>query len=215
VAKRNVFVRFFSAVWTGADTLRKVLHLVVLLFMFFLILGASGGVRPSEGLWPVVEAKLREYVLLKSVISVFTGLAVWLVLALFGVPLAVLMGLLTFLLNFIPNFGPLVTCVLPLPLIWMHPAMSVTSKIVASVLVCGVQLASGNVVEPKMMGDSFELHPITVLLALMLWGAIWGFVGMLLAVPITAALKILLMRVDRTRSIARLMGGDLGAIRVG
>ncbi|TWT86774.1 AI-2 transport protein TqsA [Pseudobythopirellula maris] len=196
---------------------------MVLLYMFFMLLGASGGVRPTEGVWPTVEDKLREYVVLKSFISVVTGVSVWLVMIFFGVPLAMVMGLLTFLLNFIPNFGPLITCVLPLPVIWMMPTpvegetigMTLLGKAIASVLVCGVQLIGGNVIEPKMMGDSFELHPITVLLALVLWGAIWGFVGMLLAVPITAAIKILLDRVDRTRAIAQVMAGDLEAIRVG
>ncbi|MEM6654762.1 MAG: AI-2E family transporter [Planctomycetota bacterium] len=188
---------------------------VVLLFMFFLLLGASGDVRPTEGPARVVEEKLREYVVLKTVISVFTGFAVWIVLLFFNVPLALVFGLLTFLFNFIPNFGPLVTCVLPLPVIWLNPGLSLVSKVIASVLVIGVQLISGNVVEPKVMGDSFDLHPIVVLLALLLWGAIWGFVGMLLAVPISAAIKILLQKMERTRPIAQVMGGDLAAIKFG
>ena len=68
-------------------------------------------------------------------------------LCLFGVPLAILMGLLTFLLNYIPNFGPLVTCILPLPLIWLSPELSLVAMIAASVLACGVQLVGGNVIE--------------------------------------------------------------------
>ena len=125
------------------------------------------------------------------------------------------MGLLTFLLNYIPNFGPLVTCILPLPLIWLSPDLSLTAMIAVSILVCGVQFVSGNVIEPRMMGSSFDLHPIVVLLALMLWYAIWGFVGMLLAVPITASLKVFLERIPRTEAVARLMAGDLSRLKVG
>lgn len=188
---------------------------IVLIYMFFLILGASAHTDHSSELWDLIEGKLREYIVLKTVISAGTGIAVWAVLALFGVPLAVLMGLLTFLLNYIPNFGPLVTCLLPLPIIWLSPDLSLGAMIVVSLLACGVQLFGGNVVEPRVMGSSFDLHPIVVLLTLMIWYAIWGFVGMLLAVPITASLKVILQRIDRTEPVARLMAGDLSHLQVG
>ncbi len=188
---------------------------IVLIYMFFLLLGASKSAGNTSELWAMIEGKIREYIVLKTVISIGTGVAVWLVLALFQVPLALLMGLLTFLLNYIPNFGPLVTCVLPLPLIWLSPDLSLPSMVTASLLSCGVQLVGGNVVEPRLMGSSFELHPIVVLLALMLWYAIWGFVGMLLAIPITAALKVTLQRIERTAPIADLLAGDLTALNVG
>lgn len=188
---------------------------IVLIYMYFLLLGASEATEERGGLWLMIEGKIREYIVLKTVISAATGVAVWLSLAFFGVPLAFLMGLLTFLLNYIPNFGPLVTCVLPLPLIWLSPELSLVAMIAATLLACGVQLVGGNVIEPRMMGSSFELHPIVVLLALMIWFAIWGFVGMLLSVPMTAALKVVLQRIDRTESIARLMGGDLSALSIG
>lgn len=187
---------------------------IVLIYMFFLLLGASESARKSE-LAEMIESKLREYIVLKTSISIGTGIAVWLVLAFFQVPLALLMGLLTFLLNYIPNFGPLVTCVLPLPLIWLHPELSFTSMIAASILSCGVQLAGGNVIEPRLMGASFALHPIVVLLALMGWYALWGFAGMLLAVPMTAAIKVVLQRIERTEFVAQLMEGDLAALSVG
>ncbi|QDU89215.1 AI-2 transport protein TqsA [Pirellulimonas nuda] len=188
---------------------------VVLIYMLFLLLGASQSANQDSELWRMVEGKLREYIVLKTVISVGTGVAVWMVLALFQVPLALLLGMLTFLLNYIPNFGPLATCVLPLPLIWLHPDLSLASMIAASVLSCGVQLVGGNIVEPRMMGSSFDLHPIVVLLSLMVWYAIWGFVGMLLAVPMTAALKGVLQRIERTEPVARLLAGDLTALSVG
>lgn len=188
---------------------------VVLIYMLFLLNGASQSSSQSSELWGMIEGKLRQYIVLKTVISIGTGVAVWLVLAFFRVPLALPIGLLTFLLNYIPNFGPLITCVLPLPLIWLSPDLSISSMVLASVLSCGVQIVGGNVVEPRMMGSSFDLHPIVVLLSLMLWYAIWGFVGMLLAVPMTAALKVILQRIERTERIARLMAGDLTAISVG
>lgn len=187
---------------------------IVLIYMLFLLLGASHPAEDDGELWSLIESKLREYLVLKTVISLGTGAAVWAVLAVFGLPLAVVLGLLTFLLNYIPNFGPLVTCILPLPIIWLSPDLSFGAMVAATLLACGVQFVGGNVVEPRMMGSSFDLHPIVVMLALMAWYGIWGFVGMLLAVPITASLKVILERVDRTQPIARLMAGDLSRLRL-
>ena len=72
-----------------------------------------------------------------------------------------------------------------------------------------VQMIIGNVVEPKLLGDSLELHPITVLLSLIFWGMLWGLPGMLLAAPITAVLKILLESLDLTKPVANLLAGHL------
>lgn len=185
------------------------------IYMLFLLLGARHSYDEQEELRGMVESKLRKYIVLKTLISIGTGVAVWTVLAIFGVPLTLLMGQLTFLLNYIPNFGPLVTCLLLLPLIWLSPDLSLGSMIAASVLSCGVQLVSGNVIETRMIGSSFELHRIVVLLALMVWFAIWGVVGMLLAVPITAALKVILQRIERSEPIARVLAGDLGVLTLG
>jgi AI-2 transport protein TqsA len=80
-------------------------------------------------------------------------------------------------------------------------------------LTSGIQFISGNVVEPKIMGDSFELHPVAVLLTLMLWGMIWGIVGMILATPVTAAIKILLERFDRTRPVAEMLAGRFESLQ--
>ncbi|OYP33158.1 AI-2E family transporter [Rhodopirellula sp. MGV] len=140
---------------------------VVLIYMLFLLLGASTPTGKKSELWDLIEGKLREYIVVKTMISSGTGIAVWLVLSVFGVPLAVLLGLLTFLLNYIPNFGPLVTCVVPLPVIWLSPDLSLNAMVASTVLACGVQVIGGNVVEPRIMGSSFELHPVVVMLALM------------------------------------------------
>lgn len=188
---------------------------IVLIYMFFLLMGASSDVGSESEISVLVVGKLREYLILKTIISILTGILVWMAMVIFGVPLAVLLGLLTFLLNYIPNFGPIVTCILPLPLIWLSPELSLLSMIVVTALVVGVQLIGGNVIEPRMMGSSFDLHPIVVMLALMLWFSIWGFVGMLLAIPMTAAIKVVLQKFDRTEPLALAMAGDLGSITFG
>jgi AI-2 transport protein TqsA len=180
---------------------------VVLIFMLFLLLGGSSEAIPRTGVWMEIESKIRSYLVTKTVISAVTGAVFGFVLWLFGIPLSVVFALLAFLLNFIPNIGPIIACLLPLPLIVLSPDLSLTAMISVIVLASVIQFASGNVVEPKIMGDSFELHPVAILLTLMIWGMVWGIIGMILATPVTAAMKILFDRFERTRPIANLLAG--------
>ena len=185
---------------------------MVLIFMFFLLLGGSTDIVPRSGLWMEIESKIRNYIVTKSVISAVTGFVFGLVLWLFGVPLAIVFGLLAFLMNFIPNIGPIIAVLFPLPLILLDPNMSVGMMVLVITLASAVQFISGNIIEPKIMGDSFELHPVAILLTLMIWGMIWGIVGMFLATPLMAAAKIVLARFKRTKPVADLLAGKLDAL---
>src|SRR5262249_36255470 len=78
----------------------------------------------------------------------------------------------------------------------------------AALLLIGVHLSSAYLVEPAMTGKAVDLSPLVVLIALSFWGLCWGLVGMVLAVPLTAMVKIVLQNAPSTRPIARLMGGD-------
>lgn len=78
-----------------------------------------------------------------------------------------------------------------------------------------VQFGIGNVLEPKIMGDSLDLHPVTVLLTLIFWGLLWGPVGMLLATPITAVLRLVLARFETTRPIGDLLAGTFTGFSYG
>ena len=180
---------------------------MVLIFMFFMLLGGSTSAIPRGGVWREIEGKIRGYIITKTIISFFTGVAFGLVLWMFGVPLALVFALLAFLLNFIPNIGPVIASLLPLPLILLHPELSLFQMVAVIGLSSAVQVISGNVIEPKIMGDSFELHPISILLTLMFWGILWGIVGMFLAVPMTAAVCILLARFDHTKPVADILAG--------
>ncbi|PQO26910.1 hypothetical protein C5Y96_19525, partial [Blastopirellula marina] len=70
-----------------------------------------------------------------------------------------------------------------------------------------IQMTLGNVIEPMIMGEGLQLHPVTILLSLTFWGMLWGPVGMVLAVPITATMRIVLLRFETTRVIGNLMAG--------
>ncbi len=186
---------------------------MVLIFMFFLLLGGSSSSLPQKGIWIEIVSKTRNYIVTKTFISVFTGGLFGLVLWLYGIPLAVVFALLAFLLNFIPSIGPILASLLPLPVILLSPDLGVAAMALVIGMTASIQFISGNLVEPKVMGESFQLHPVAILLSLMLWGMIWGIIGMILATPMTAVMKILFERFDRTRPIAEMLAGRFDALR--
>ncbi len=179
--------------------------LIVLIFLFFLLAGQSA--VQSQGVRLDVETRIRRYIVVQTVISAATGIAVGVVLAALGVPLAMVFGLFAFLLNFIPSIGSIIATLLPVPVVLVSPEISPFVAILAIGVPAAIQFLVGNVLSPKILGDSLELHPVTILLALMVWGSIWGIVGMLLATPITAVMKMLMERLEMTRPLARLMAG--------
>ena len=181
---------------------------LVLVFAVYLLLGHRSSADGKAPLRAAIESRIERYVTMKVALSAATGVAVWLILAVLGVDLALVFGVLTFVLNFIPNIGSLIAMALPVPIV-VFGDYSAAVVVLAIVLPGTVQMLVGNVIEPKIMGDSLELHPVTILLALVFWGILWGIPGMLLATPITAVAKILMAEVELTRPVADLMGGRL------
>ena len=179
--------------------------IVVLIYVFFLLLGTPK--YAQTGTMREIDTQIRGYLSLKTVISIGTGAVFGLTLRLFGVPMALSFGVLAFLLNFIPNIGPIVASLLPIPLILLDPSGNIWWMVSVILATSTIQLISGNVVEPKLMGNSSDLHPVSILLGLMFWGMMWGIIGMFLATPITAAMKIVLERFEPTRQIANIMAG--------
>ena len=182
---------------------------LILIFVFFLLSGGesrSGNGGPNQFLLEL-ESQIRRYLFMKTIISAVTGFTFGFVLWLFGVPLAVVFGLLCFLLNFKPNIGPLISTVAPVPFLVLNSDMSPTSAIICFVLIATIQFVSGNVIETRWMGKSFDVSPVFLLLALMFFGLVWGIIGMFLATPIVSIIKIILYQNPPSRPIAELMAG--------
>jgi len=180
----------------------------VIIFVIFLLLGRNPHAEHSHVYLEVVQ-KIRRYVGIKLVISAITGVLVWVILTLVGLKLAVAFGILAFLLNFIPSIGSIIATLLPIPIAVVQ-FQSSPWLIVVVVAVPGLlQNILGNIIDPKLQGEGLNLHPVTVILALSFWGLIWGIVGMFLAAPITAALRVFLMQFDTLKPIGKLLAGDL------
>jgi AI-2 transport protein TqsA len=186
--------------------------LLVLIFLVFLTIG-SGAREPATGTWGEIEHRIRRYLVVKGAISALTGALVGAVLSILGVPLAMVFGLFAFLLNFIPSIGSIISTLLPLPIVLVSTDVSGLTAILAIALPGMIQMVVGNFLEPKIMGESLDLHPVTILLMLIFWGMLWGIVGMLLATPITAVLKILFAKLEATRPVAELLAGRVGNLR--
>jgi AI-2 transport protein TqsA len=193
----------------AAGTVSALLSDGILIFFFviFLLAGRDPHQRQT-GIYAEIESAIREYITTKTAISAVAGVLVGLILWMLGLRMAFLFGLLAFLLNYIPNVGPIVASVLPIPIAFTqfeNPWM-----IVAVVALPGtVHMTIGNVVEPRLMGRGLELHPVAVLLALALLGLLWGVIGMVLAVPIAAMIRIVLSRFAATRALGDLLAGRL------
>jgi len=181
---------------------------LVAFFVVFLLVGRHEHYRRND-IYSDIEDTIRGYITTATAISAMTSVLVGLVLWALGLHMAWLFAFLVFLLCYIPNIGSIIATILPVPVAitqfrdnpWM---------IVAAIAIPGaIHLTIGNLVAPKMMGKGLELHPVTVLLALAFWGLLWGIVGMVLAMPIVASLRIVLSRFSTTRPLANLLAGEL------
>ena len=186
---------------------------MVVLIGLFLLAEADGLARkaarafgdgPTTAHLLSAGASLQSYVMLKTLTSALTGLMVSAGLWLIDVPHATLWGFVAFLLNYIPNIGSIIAAI-PAILLALITGGPITASIVAG-LYLAANLLIGSLLEPRVMGDSLGLSPLVVLLALLLWGYMWGGAGMLLSVPLTVLICEFLAISDETRWIATLLG---------
>lgn len=180
---------------------------LVLIFVIFLMLGRRPDViKPA--IYREIDAKIRRFITLKFIISAATGLLVGIILAVVGLELALVFGVLAFLLNFIPSVGSIVAVLLPIPvaLVQFEGGWQIYAVVIGPAI---VQIVIGNGIDPKIMGKGLGLSPVTILAALVFWGLLWGIVGMLLAAPMTAVIRIVLSRLETTHGLAELLAGRI------
>jgi len=186
--------------------------LIVLVFVFFLMLGADTFSRREQGAWGAIVQRVQAYLAGKLALSGVSAVLVGITFLALDVPLALVWALLTLVLTFIPAVGVTIALLLPLPVLWLDPNVTRTT-FVLSLAIPGAIHFVANLLEPKVVGDSLGLHPITIMMALVFWTMLWGPVGALLAAPMTAVIAILLERFEGSRPIAQLLAGQFGAMR--
>ncbi len=148
-----------------------------------------------------IESSITRYIGLKTLISLITGILSYVVLLIIGVDSPVFWAFLIFLLNYIPTIGSLIATTFPAVFALLQYGEFYYLFMVL-IFVGVVQLAVGNVLEPKLMGNSLNISPLVAILSLTFWGAVWGVTGMFLGVPITVILVIIFSHFDSTRPVA-------------
>ena len=168
--------------------------------------------KEVRGIFERIRDDIQKYISIKMFTSSLTGLLSFGLLTLMGVDFAGVWGLLIFLLNFIPTIGSIIATMFPAMI-----ALAQSDGYYLFLMVLGgigaFQVMIGNVIEPRLMGSSFNLSPIVILLNLALWGTIWGIPGAFLCVPFLIIFTIIMSHFPRTRPIAIVLSSD-GDLRV-
>ena len=205
--------------WATALTTFAANTLLVLMLMVALIVGrrrvdlridraagsATGSQEQAARVIEAIDSGIQRYMLLKSLLSLGVGLTMWLVLVLFGVDFAVLWGVLAFLLNFIPTVGPILATAPVVGIIFLQFGDRLGYALFATVCTAVVPFVFGNIIEPKVFGDSLNLNFFAVLFALVLWTFLWGVAGAVLSVPIMMAISVICREVAALRPIHELL----------
>jgi predicted PurR-regulated permease PerM len=189
---------------------------LILLTVIFILLEAAGFPdkirqalkRPEKSLssFGQFTESVNRYLALKSLLSLCTGLLVFVWLFILGVDYAILWGLVAFLLNYVPNIGSIIAAIpaVLLALVQLGPL----HMILTAAGYLAINTAIGNLLEPRLMGGRLGLSTLVVFLSLLFWGWVLGPVGMLLSVPLTMILKIALASNSETRWMAIMLSKD-------
>ncbi len=198
---------------------------MTLMTLFFVVLLLAGSINLQEIMQTVIfrqkyasvkvfrriEKDIIKFIRVKFVISLLTGVGFTLACIFFDVSFPIFWGLFAFLINFVQMVGSIIS-VVSLSLFAMVELDPSGTLLAFALVITGVQVLMGAILEPVFLGKTFSINVITVLVMLMLWGFIWGVPGLIMAIPITVFVKIVLEQFPRTQVIARLMSGSGGKL---
>jgi predicted PurR-regulated permease PerM len=223
--------RFFATIANATGDLSGDVMLI-LIYVAFLFIAQSGWTRKLDNIFPEFEAraKVREvgdearrgiesYLWTQTVISALITVLTYGSLLALGVKNALFLSALIFVLNYIPTVGSIVAALVPPLFALVQPSMPAwvpgmppqDTYIYAGIVFATVsfwQFSIGNFIQPRMMGESLNLSSLVVLIALAIWGVIWGIPGMFLSAPLTVLMMVMFAQSDATRWIAILLSAD-------
>jgi len=192
------------------------LFFVVVIYVLFILAERAGvrqravhAFRPEQvrrlgELVDRINASITQYLVVKTLMSLLSGLVAWVVLVAFGVDYAGLWGFITFLFNYIPYLGSIVATILPALLSLVQFEDPLLTLVILVLLVLP-QVAMAYLLEPRLAGKTLDLSPFVIILALAFWGSLWGIVGMILAVPLVVTTKAILNQILVTRPLGRML----------
>lgn len=208
----NKVITAFSAIFSNI--------VQILLYVLFLLIDQRFFAAKLNALFPKkdnrnkaehvltsVSKGVRTYIFITTIISLTTGFLTYLICEMFSLQGAVLWGFIAFVLNFIPTIGSIIAVLIPVifALIQFTDLSQVLFLCISLIL---IQFVIGNIIYPKLMGNKLNISQFVVILSLVIWGAMWGTIGMFLSVPLMMILLIILSQFEGTRNLAILISGD-------
>ena len=156
------------------------------------------------GPWRRILDDMTGYLVVKTKTSLLTAVLVTVAMWLMGIDYPLALGLLAFILNFVPVVGSIIAAIpaVLLALIASGPMWAIA----VTAVYCAVNMSIGSILEPRMMGERLGLSALVVFLSLVFWGFLLGPVGMFLSVPLTMLAKILLNNAEDLRWLAIMLG---------
>jgi predicted PurR-regulated permease PerM len=154
-----------------------------------------------------IDANIKKYLFMKTFISAMTGILSYAWLYYLGLEFAGVWAVIIFVMNYIPTFGSIIACALPILYAMITADSMHTPALVAAGLVA-LQIVLGNLLEPKLTGKTLNLSTLAILINLVFWGMLWGPVGAFFSVPLLVATFIATAQFDRTRWIAVLLSAN-------
>jgi AI-2 transport protein TqsA len=213
--KPSSFVGVFQAI---AGYVNYFLGFALMIFLFLMFgLAEMGDFRLKLAAldtklsgWSLLETsgqiaeKIRKYMVIRTLASVATGLAVFLFTLAIGLDLAIAWGVISFVLNYIPYVGPLVAVILPVIFATAQfESWQMAAFIFGSLYL--IEFVIGNYLEPLLTGTALAISPFVMLFAFIFWDFLWGMPGAFIGIPVTIALFTIWEQNPSTRWIAKLM----------
>jgi len=208
----GLIMGFAGDVFSGFSSLLSN-SLLILLLVVFLLLEISAFERKISIINKKSLVRINKIILslnaffgTKAIISLISAILVSVSLTIIGVDFPLLWGFLAFLLNFIPNIGSIISSV-PAVLLSLVQ-IGVPAAIATAIAFLIINVVIENILEPRLMGRNLGISPLIVLVSLIFWGWVLGLVGMLLATPLTMAIKIIFDNMEETKHIGLMMGDE-------
>lgn len=215
----GALIDFLGSTVRGIAAVLTNVFLILLILVFVLaeaaafpakLRAALGDANADLSRLSTVTREVQRFLAIKTLISLATGILIGVSVWLAGLDFALLLGLLAFLLNYVPNIGSILAAIPGIMLALIQYGVSRALIVLAAYL--AVNVALGNILEPNLMGRRFGLSTLIVVLSLIFWGWVLGPVGMLLSVPLTMIVKIMLEHTQDFRWLAILLGSPQDAV---
>src|SRR5690554_382548 len=213
----KVSANLFGNVGSGLNFTRKFVSML-LMTLFFMVLLLAGSLNVQKVMellifkqqhasvktFRQIEKDIFKFIIVKFLLSLFTGIGFSLACYAFDVSFPIFWGVFAFLINFIQMIGSVISVVVlsAFALVELNVSGSLAFFVI---VITGVQVLFGGILEPILMGKSFSINTVTVLVMLTLWGFIWGIPGLILSIPITALIKKIMEKFPGTAVYARIM----------